>query len=140
MRGDSALTGSQLDSLKHSLFPSSFLGYKEDGTKITYSGKQKVGDRDTYALVVTPASGPASRVLIDAESYLPVQIVTTVEVPEVGNVEQTATASDYRDVDGVKVAFKLQGSSSVQTFTIALSKVEHNVKVDPALFSKPVAK
>ena len=48
--------------------------------------------------------------------------------------------SDFRDVDGIKVPFKLVGSSSVQTFTVVVTKVEHNVNVDPARFAKPAAK
>ena len=48
--------------------------------------------------------------------------------------------SDYRPVDGVQTPFKVKGSSSVQTFTIVVTKVEHNVKVDEALFEKPAEK
>jgi hypothetical protein len=45
---------------------------------------------------------------------------------------------DFRAVDGVKVAFKLKSSSPVQTFSMQLTKVEHNVAIDDALFAKPV--
>jgi zinc protease len=141
MRGDSAVTGSQLELLRNSVFPSPFLDYKDHGTKITLSGKEKAGDKDAYALLVTPATGPVTRVLLDAETYLPVRTVVTVDVPDVGgSVEQTTAFSDYRDVDGVKVPYTIKGTSDVQTFLISITKVEHNVKVDPALFSKPVAK
>ena len=66
--------------------------------------------------------------------------VTTVDTAEMGTVEQTILLSDFREVDGVKVPFKLVGSSAAQTFTIVVTKVEHNVKVDPARFAKPAAK
>jgi hypothetical protein len=93
-----------------------------------------VGEHDGYALLVTPAAGPVSRVVIDGESYLPVKAVITVELPEVGSVEQTTEFSDFRDVNGMKVPHKIKGTSSVQTFVITVTKVEQNVKVDPALF------
>jgi hypothetical protein len=48
--------------------------------------------------------------------------------------------SDYREVDGVQVPFRLHGSSSVQTFTIVVSKVAHNVTIDESLFAKPGVK
>ena len=48
--------------------------------------------------------------------------------------------SDFREVDGLKMPFKLVGSSAAQTFTVVITKVEHNVKVDPAQFAKPAAK
>jgi outer membrane lipoprotein-sorting protein len=140
MRGDSPLSASQIENLKNSIFPSPFLDYKERGTKILLGGKDKVGDRDVYALSITPTSGPVTRLFIDASTYLPVRAIVTLEAPEVGSLEQTTDFSDYRDVDGVRVPFVIKGSSAIQTFTITVTKVEHNVKVDPALFTKPVAK
>jgi outer membrane lipoprotein-sorting protein len=140
MRGDHDITGGQLEVMKQNAFPTPFLGYKERGSKMELGGREKVGDRDAYVLNVTPASGPASRVFIDAQSYLPIKFIATIELPEVGAVEQTTELSDYREVDGVQVPFKVKGSSSVQTFTIVVTKVEHNGKVDEALFAKPVGK
>ena len=43
-------------------------------------------------------------------------------------------------VDGVKLPFRLQTTSSVQNFTITFTSVEHNVPIDPTLFVKPPAK
>jgi outer membrane lipoprotein-sorting protein len=126
--------------MKLNFFPTPLLNYKERGTKLEVTGKEKVADRDAYVLTVTPASGPVSRVYIDAQSYLPVKSITTVEIPEVGPVEQTTELSDHRAVDGVQVPFTVKGSSSVQTFTITVTKVEHNVKIDDALFAKPAGK
>jgi outer membrane lipoprotein-sorting protein len=140
MRGDSALTGNQLENLKNGIFPSPLLDYKDRGTKIILGGKEKLADRDVYALSVQPATGPVTRLFVDAESYLPVRAIVTLEVPELGPQEQTTDFSDYRDVDGVKVPFVIKGSSAIQTFTITVTKVEHNVKVDPAMFVKPAAK
>ena len=64
-------------------------------------------------------------------------MILKIDVPEVGEVEQTAELSDYHVVDGVKVPFTVHSSSTVQNFTITITKVEHYVKIDPALFSKP---
>jgi hypothetical protein len=140
MRGNHEITGGQLDAMKNNVFPTPLLTYKERGSKVELGGTEKVGDRDAYVLNVTPASGRPSRIFLDAQSYLPVKLVSTVELPEIGAVEQTIVPSDYREVDGVQVPFKLQGSSSVQTFTIVVTKVQHNVKVDEALFAKPADK
>ena len=137
MRGNRELTGSQLDLMKQNFFPTPLLDYKERGSKVELAGKEKAGDRDAYVLNVAPASGPASRLFIDAESYLPIRSVVTVNIPEAGDVEQTVELSDYREVDGVKVPFKVKGSSSIQTFTIVVTTMQHNVKVDDALFVKP---
>ena len=140
MQGETPVTSSQLDTWKNAIFPSPFLDYKERGTKIELTGKEKVGDKDTYALLITPAKGPTTRLWIDATTYQPVKMVTTVEAGEMGPVEQTTVLSDYREVDGITMPFKFVGSNAVQTFTIVVTKVEHNMKVDPARFAKPAAK
>jgi hypothetical protein len=140
MQGETPVTSSQLDTWRNAIFPSPFLDYKERGTKIELTGKEKIGDADVYALLLTPAKGPASRLWIDAATYQPVKAVLTVETAEVGSVEQTMVMSDFREVDGLKLPFKMVGSSAIQTFTLVVTKVEHNVTVDPARFAKPAAK
>jgi hypothetical protein len=134
------MTEAQNALQRNSIFPSPFIDYAQRGTKIELAGKEKVGDRDAFALTVTPSSGPASRVFIDADTYMTLRMITTLELPEVGTIEQTIDFSDYRDVDGVKVPFTIKGSSAVQTFTMTASTIEHNVSVDPALFGKPAAR
>ena len=101
------------------------------------AGKEKVEGRDTYVLLYKPKTGSVARQFVDAETYLPVRLVIKVETPETGEVEQTTDLSDYREVDGIKVPFTIKVSTGGQSFTIAVTKVEHNVKIDEALFSKP---
>lgn len=140
MQGVRPLSADQLANMKNADFPSPLLNYKERGTKIEMSGKEKAGERDAIVLAVTPKEGPPSRLFIDAESFLPIRTVATVELPEMGRVEQTTDLSDYREVDGVKVPFSIHNTSAVQSFTVTVTKVEHNTKIDPALFSKPSEK
>lgn len=140
LQGDSPVTSSQVDTWRNAIFPSPFLDYKARNTKIELTGKEKIGDNEAYALLITPEKGPASRVWIDATTYQQVKALTTVETPEAGVVEQTIVLSDFREVDGVKVPFRFVGSSAVQTFTVEVTKVEHNVNVDPARFEKPAAR
>lgn len=136
MQGDRPIGGNQLDNLKSNAFPHTFLNYKAAGTSVKLTGKEKVGTRDAFVLLFEPSTGSAVKQFVDAESYLPVRTMLTVDLPQAGAVEQTAEASDFREVDGVKVPFKLQVSSSVQNFTITFSKIENNVTIDDKLFSK----
>lgn len=136
MQGARDLTGDQLANMRNADFPTPLLRYKDKGTKIALTGKEKVGEKDAFALAITPTTGPASRVLVDAESYLPLRLVVALELPEVGRMEQTTDLSDYRDVDGVKVPFSIRNSSAIQTVAVTVTKVEHNVTLDPAMFKK----
>ena len=68
---------------------------------------------------------------------MPIQMVVKVEVPQMGELEQTTEFLDYKEVDGIKIPFRLKASSSVQSFTVSLTSVQHNVEVDDTLFSRP---
>jgi hypothetical protein len=139
MTGSNEMTGGMLDKYKNDAFPTPLLNYKDRGVKVALDGnKDKVADRDAYVLTFTPPTGAASRVWIDAESYLPIKSSVTIDSPETGPMEQVVEFSDFRDVDGIKVPFQMKNSNAtMQTFTITFTKIEHNVKIDPALFSKP---
>ena len=138
LQGNHDMTGSQLDMQRNGSFPHPFLNYKEMGTAAKLIGKEKVGDREAYLLIFEPTSGPVVRQYIDTETYLPTRAVLKMDVPQLGReVEQTMDFFDYREVDGVKLPFRLRATSDVQNFTITLAKVEHNVQLDQTLFSKP---
>jgi outer membrane lipoprotein-sorting protein len=139
MRGNRDITGNMLENMRNGAFPNPFLDYKEKGATVELAGKEKVGDRQAYVLIFKPKTGSVARHFIDTESYLPLKVILKIDVPEVGEIEQTAELSDYHVVDGVKLPFTVHSSSTVQNFTITITKVEHNVKIDPALFSRPAA-
>ena len=140
LQGNREITGNQLDNLKNGSFPHMLLNYKELGIRAQLGDKEKVGERDAYVLTLVPPTGSAVRLYVDVETSLPTKMVIKVDVPQLGQeLEQTNELLDYRDVDGIKVPFKLNSTSSVQNFTITLTKVEHNVPIDDTLFSKPAA-
>ena len=139
LRGNRDITGNQLENMKNSVFPNPFLNYKERGATAELGAQEKIAGRDAYLLIYKPKSGSVLRQFIDAESYLPVRLVVKVDVPEIGEVEQTSDLSDFRTVDGVKIPFAIKVSSAIQSFTISVTKVDHNVKIDETLFSKPAA-
>jgi outer membrane lipoprotein-sorting protein len=140
MRGNRDITGNQLENMKNAVFPNPFVSYKEHGATVELGGKEKINGRDAYVLILKPKSGSIARQFIDAESYLPVRLMLKVDLPEVGEIEQTSEFSDYREVDGVKIPFRVQVTSPIQSFTISVTKVEQNVKIDDTLFSKPASK
>ena len=138
LQGNRDITGNQLDNMRNTGFPHGFLDYKGLGFSVKLQGKEKVGAGEAYVIVFEPAKGSAIRQYIDAQTMLPMKFSLTVNVPQVGqDVEQTTTFEDYKEVDGIKLPFKLISSSSLQSFTITLDKVTHNVDVDEKLFSKP---
>jgi hypothetical protein len=137
LQGNRDITGDQLEVMRNTAFPNPLMNYKELGVTVELAGKEKTGDREAYLLIMKPKTGPAMRQYVDAESYLPVRVVMTLNVPPVGELEQTTELADWRDVDGLKVPFQIKTSSNVQTLSIDVTKVEHDKPIDQALFSKP---
>ena len=115
MQGNRDITGDQLEAMKNGSFPNPLLNYKQAGATVELSGKEKVGEREAYVLVLKPKSGPVVRQYIDAESYLPIKVMVKINFPQVGGeIEQTTETFDFRDVDGVKIPFRVKTSSAVQ--------------------------
>ncbi len=137
MQGDTEITGNQLDNMRNNTFPSALLNYKAAGAKLEVLPREQIAGKDVIVLRATPKTGSVSRLFLDAQTYLVVRTVATINSPQAGgDIEQTGEFSDYRVVDGVKVAFQVVNSNPVQTGTIKLTKVEHNVAIDDAIFSK----
>ena len=138
LQGNRDITGNQLDNMRNQAFPHAFLAYKAMGQSVKLGAREKIGDRDSYLLIFEPTAGSTVKQYVDAQSMLPTRAVVTVNVPQLGqDVEQTADVSDFRDLDGTKVPYKLVVSSSVQGFTVNFAKIETNVAIDEKMFSKP---
>jgi outer membrane lipoprotein-sorting protein len=135
MSGNAEMPASQVASQKNNIFPTQFLNYKEAGTTVAMLPSEKVDGKDAVVLMVTPKAGPAQKVYLDPVTYLGMQVVSQVEMGDQGIVEQIVAASDYRTVDGIKVAFSVVNTSPGQTVTIKLTKVEHNIALDDAMFT-----
>jgi len=137
MQGDQPITGGQLENMKANSFPHPFLDYKTKGVKATLTGKEKVGERDTFVVVFEPSAGSPVKQFIDAESFLPVRSMVKISTPQTGEIEQTADSSDFREVDGVKVPFSVSLTNAMQGVKMTFTKVENNVAIDEKLFAKP---
>lgn len=130
------------DGLKNSAGSAEIEGplvdYKAKGNKIEIAGKEKVGGRDAYKLIVTMKDGDVRDDYIDCESFL--------EVKWIGNILTNGKAvkvetyfRNYKKVDGIMYAFLLDtdtpGTASKQK--IEIKKVEINLPLNDLLFEKP---
>jgi zinc protease len=136
--GNREITGSQLDGLRSSAFPTPLLNYKESGAVLTPAGQEKVGSADAYVIRVTSKAGPTARLFFDKQSFMLVKMVNTINSPQLGgDVEQVMEYSDFREVDGVKVPFSTKTINPAQTVVGTVKEVKHNVEIDDSSFSKP---
>lgn len=137
MQGDVAITGSQLDNMRNGLFPTPFLHYKDNGTTLTLLPKDAIDGKPVLAVQAKPKTGPTVTIYFDPDTFLVVRTVVRINSAQLGgDVDQYQDPSDYRDVSGVKVPFRVVNSGAGQTVTIVFTKVENNVPLDDSVFSK----
>ena len=136
MRGETPMSGDQLAGARNNFFPSPLLKYKELGMTATLEATQQVNGKAAHVVLFTPKSGPAERMFFDAESFLIVRTTSSMTLPEVGLTDTVSEPSDYRTVDGVKVAFVIAQTAGGQKVTMTFTKVETNVTIADARFVK----
>jgi len=109
-------------------FEGPLVDYKDKGNKIELAGKEKVGKRMAYKLVISVKNRENRIDFIDCKSYLEVKWQGLVS----GNMFESYFR-DYRPVKGLMYAFEIDSGNQ----KIVLDKVEVNPKLDEARFSKP---
>jgi photosynthetic reaction center cytochrome c subunit len=97
---------------------------------------EKVGERESYVLLCVREGQPPAKLYFDAQSSLLVRVVRLKESALGANPEQI-DYSDYRDVNGVLVPFRITISEPRSSSTIQIDEVQENVPVDDAEFSRP---
>ena len=106
--------------------------------KMELKGMEKVGDKDAYVIVGTPDNLPSETFYFDAKSGLLLRQDITVVSPE-GKIPTKTFFEDVREVDGVKIPFKIRSILPQFEIIITASEVKNNVTVEDAMFVKPKA-
>jgi hypothetical protein len=99
--------------------------------------KARLGGRDVHMIEGEQAKGPPETLFFDVENGLLVRWDMARRHPKRGVVFVKVHISDYREVDGVKVPFKVRFAFESFDFTITLNEVKHNIEIDDAIFKKP---
>lgn len=97
---------------------------------------ESIGNRDTYVLVGARDNQPRAKFYFDQQSGLLVRIVRYGESPLGLNPSQV-DYSDYRDVDGVQVPFRVTISTPESGSTIQFQQIHQNAAIAPEKFTRP---
>ncbi len=136
-QGVTEVTGDALESLRREAVFNSALKWRELFQKAELKGKEKVGGREAYVIVLTPASGKPVTQYCDTETFLLVGQSGIVETAQ-GPIDIRTEMSDYRDIgNGVKAPFRLKQTMPVGQVFITMTEMKNNVEIDDAKFSKP---
>jgi hypothetical protein len=115
-----------------------FINYAEKGYKAELLGTEAVGTVNAYKIKMTSPDSTSSVYFFDqVNSYL----LKTIQSMEMQGqmTDNEITYSDFRQVDGYTVPYKMDMNIAGGQFQMAMtvSKVELNIPVDEAIFSKP---
>lgn len=105
---------------------------------IVVKGTDKVGEKEVYVLVATPAESSPETWYFDTQSGLILREDAERESPE-GKQAIQVFYEDYKEVDGVKMAFSIRQITPAFTLNIKMLEMKHNVPVDDAKFNKPAS-
>ena len=92
---------------------------------------------DVYVLEGKPARGPSDKLFFDVKDGLLLRWDMVRKNPKRGNVFVKVHLEDYRDVDGVKVPFKVRFAFESFDLTLTMNELKHNVQIDDVFFKKP---
>jgi hypothetical protein len=123
----------QLNQLKGQLDPfGPLFNYKDKGNKVELVGTEKVDKKDNYHLKVTTKSGDVIDQYIDAATYLLTKTKASANGQDV-----EISFSDYKDVEGIKIAYVMDISNQMGNLAFLTNKIKINGPVDEAVFKRP---
>jgi hypothetical protein len=140
LNGLRELSGAELALVQRSARLHAPLEWKTLYKKVELLGIRPVEGKDAYAVRLAPEVGQPTTQFFDARSFLLVRQDTIVEGPT-GVVPTESYPSDYRDVEGVKTAFKTRqriGGGAAE-IVMTITEIKVNVEIDDAIFAKPAA-
>jgi hypothetical protein len=119
-------------------FDGPLVDYRKKGNTVELAGKDRVEDRDVWRVKLTTKNGDVRFYLYDATTFL---LLKWEGKRRADGKEFPIESyfSDYRDVGGVKFAFRIDSGSSPTDLTqkIIIDKIELNPQVPEADFAKP---
>jgi len=124
------------DAVKASLddldLQGNFIDYKAKGHTVEYLGTEDIEGTECHKLKVTRKNSGDQTVFIDAETFYVIRTSTKINMNG-QEIENKTDMSDYRDVNGIKLAFSI-----TQPFgTVVMTSVKVNESVDEKIFADP---
>ncbi len=134
-------SGKRLEDIKAASDFYDVLNWKQNYKTITVKRMGKVGDEDVYIIEKQREKGTKVTDYISTKSFLVLRRDSLV-VSETSGIElpQTESFSDYRNVDGVMVPFKMVSNNIANgDIVLRVTDVKFDVDIPDTVFHKPAA-
>ena len=136
IQGSRDITGEELLQLKLVNNLSREVNLEKLYANWTVKGVEKVGGKDAYVLVGTPAGLAPETFYFDSQSGLLVQSEGTLISPE-GKMPAKSFYEDYRAIDGVKIPHKMRIVVPQAEIITTVTEIKHGTVIEEAKFAKP---
>ena len=104
--------------------------------KLLLQPRARLHGVDVYVIEGQPARGPSEKLFFSVNDGLLLRWDMVRKDPKRGNVFVKVHLEDYREVDGVRVPFKVRFAFESFDVTLQMDDLKHNVQIDDALFKK----
>jgi Photosynthetic reaction centre cytochrome C subunit len=137
--GVQELVGEQLADEKLSFPLFSILKLQRQYASFRVSARDKIDDRDVYAVSAIRLDGKLERLYFDVESGLLRRRIGYTRTV-IGVIPQQTDFDDYREVDGLRLPFTITmayADPGSRPITRKFAEIKFNVPVDESKFEKP---
>jgi hypothetical protein len=140
-RGKQEMSGEQLEIFRRAAAFSLPLRITDLYPKMRLMGQDKVGDRAVYIVGSQLSDRMQARLYFDVETGLLLRVVTLNDTI-IGRIPQQTDYEDYRDVDGVKIPFRVKqsGVDARSGWTRTFTEIKAGVPVDSSKFAAPTGR
>jgi len=137
-----ALEGESLDDMKRVVYlgvvPITVVPLKGKGFKAETDGEETVGETPAAKLKITGPEGKTFTLSFDKATGLPAKLTATVRGFSGEEVKQETVFADYKEIDGIKKATKIESKRDGQKYmTLNVTSFKVLDKVDPKTFAEP---
>lgn len=136
LQGNRDKTGDELAQVRIGANFYRELNFEKLYQKIEVKGIEKVGEREAYVVTATPTGLEPQTFYFDKQTGLLLREDLTAISPE-GKFPTKNYFDDYREVDGVKMPYKMRTVLPQFELVMAVTEVKNGVKIDENLFVKP---
>ena len=137
IRGFRILRGVELSALKRDSDYYSPATLHANYQTIKLLGKSRIGYVEVYVLELKPAMAIAERLYIDANTHFPIRLNATRTTSQ-GSLPVEIYFDDWRDVDGLKIPFRVTQRFPSLSLAFKIEEVQHDVPLNDAIFESPV--
>jgi len=136
MSGPRIIEGDELEQAMQETVLEKYVYWRDVYKSASYAGVDSTNGVMCDKVVLTPATGPATTLYFDQKTGMIVREDSVADT-QMGQIPIVATASDFREVDGIKMSFASTLSVMNQERQVFVDSLWHNVDVPDSLFAPP---